>query len=109
MPSDLDPQALWQSQQTEHVSMSLAEIHDKSRAFEARIQRRNLIEYAACVVVVLGFAPGVLDRVSWLVQAGSAWTIVATLFVAWQLHKRASAERGPEAGAASADFYLAHN
>jgi hypothetical protein len=104
-PSDLDPQKLWQSQQTEHVPITLSEIHDKSSAFQTKIKRRNLIEYAACVVVVLGFLPGVLDRVSWMMQAGSALIILATVFVAWQLHQRASAERTPETGGALTDFY----
>ena len=106
-PTDLDPQKLWQSQQTEHVPMSLAEIHDKSRAFQARIKRRNLIEYAACIVVVLGFLPGVFDRVSWMVQAASGWIIVATAFVAWQLHRRGSAERSPNIGEALIEFHRA--
>ena len=104
-PSDLDPRSLWQSQPSEHAPMTLSEIHDKSRAFQARIKRRNLIEYAACVIVVVGFVPSVFDRESVLVQAGSALIILATIFVAWQLHRRASAERTPEIGGASADFH----
>ena len=105
MSSDLDPQTLWQSQQSEHAPLSLAEIHDRSRAFQARIRRRNLVEYAACVFVVLGFAPALFARVNWMIPTASALIIAATLFVAWQLHRRGSSARSPESGAALTDFH----
>jgi hypothetical protein len=107
MQTDPDPQKLWQSQQTEHVPMNLAEIHEKSRAFQTRIKRRNLIEYAACVVVVLAFLWEAVSPVNWMMRTGSALLIVATIFVAWQLHRRGSAERTPEIAGALADFYRA--
>ena len=100
-----DPQTLWQSQPTEHDPMSLAEIHRKSNVFEAKVRRRNLVEYVACVFVIAGFAPLLLNRESWMMQAGAGLAIAATIFVAWQLRRRASAGRTPEAGDALVDFH----
>ena len=106
-PSEFDPQKLWQSQATEYDPMTLAAVHDKARTFEAKVMRRNAIEYIACAVVILGVLPVVLYRGSWMMQAGGASIIAATVFVAYQLHRRASARAVPEVGASSVDFYRA--
>lgn len=87
--------------------MTIAELHDRSRAFQARIQRRNLIEYAACVFVVAGFAFEIIDREGWMVRGGGGLMIAATLFIAWQLHRRASAVSGPQGAESLTDFYRA--
>ncbi len=104
-PSDFDPQTLWQGQPTEHDPMTLAEIHRKAHVFEAKVRRRNLLEYIACGFVIVGFSPVLFDRASWMMQAGGGLTIAATLFVAWQLHRRASAGRTPEVGDGLLDFH----
>jgi hypothetical protein len=104
-PSDLDPQKLWQSQTTEYDPMTLAAIHEKARTFQLKIGRRNAIEYIASVFVILGFLPALLHRGSWMMQAGGALTIAATVFVIWQLHRRGSARTVPEAGEPLMDFY----
>ena len=104
-PSRFEPQQVWQSQPMEHDPMTLAAVHAKAKTFQARIRRRNLIEYTACVVVILGFAPGMLHRSSWMMQAGCGWMILATFFVAWQLHRRGSAGALPDGGEAVFDFH----
>jgi len=104
-PSDFDPQTLWQSQPTEHDPMTLAEIHRRSHAFEAKVRRRNLIEYVACGLVIAGFTPVLFARASWMMQAGAGLAIAATIFVGWQLHVRASAGRTPAVGDALVDFH----
>jgi hypothetical protein len=104
-PSDLDPQELWQSQAAEYDPMTLAAIHEKARAFQARIRRRNAIEYVASAVVILGFLPAVLYRGSWMMQAGGALIIAATVFIAWQLHRRGSARTVPEGGESLVNFH----
>lgn len=104
-PGDFDPRGLWQAQTKEYDPMTLADIHRKARKFESRIQRRNAIEYAACGVVLVGFTPALLNRHSWLMQAGAAWVILATLFVAWQLHRRTSIQASPEPGETLVDSY----
>jgi hypothetical protein len=104
-PPTFDPQKLWQSQATEHTPMTLAEIHQKARAFQARIRRRNIVEYVACAVVIAGYAPVLLHRGSWMMQLGAAWIMAAGVFIAWQLHRRASGKAVPDAGEAVVDFH----
>jgi hypothetical protein len=104
-PSDFDPQTLWQSQQKEHDAMTLADIHAKARKFEARIQRRNAIEYVACGIVLVAVTPVLLNHLGWMMQGGAALIMLATLFVAWQLHRRASIEATPKLGEALTDAY----
>jgi hypothetical protein len=100
MAGEPDPQTLWRSQATEHAPMTLAQIHDKAKAFQARIRRRNVVEYVACVVVIAGFTPVLLIRDSWMMQVGALLIMTATAFVASQLHQRGSAQRVPDGGAA---------
>jgi len=106
-PSDLDPQKLWQSQTTEYDPMTIAVIHEKARTFQARIWRRNAMEYAGCVIAILGILPAALHRGSWMMQSGGALIIIATIFVAWQLHRRTSGGTVPEAGEPLVGFYRA--
>jgi drug/metabolite transporter (DMT)-like permease len=87
--------------------MTLAQIHEKSRAFQGRIRRRNATEYIACAIVIVGFLREVIAPQNWITQAGACLIIIATVFVAWQLHRRASAQRVPDGGAAVTDFYRA--
>src|SRR6202008_183036 len=100
-----DLKDLWQSQPQEDGPMPLDQIRAKAGAFQKKIRRRNLVEYAAMVVVVAAFSPLLLRTDSWMMQAGGALIILATVFVGWQLHRHASARRGPESGAALADFH----
>ena len=108
-PSDFDLKALWQGQAQEHEPMSLAEIHQKARKLERGVRWRNIREYVASVVVVVFFAPVLLHRDSWMMQAGAALIILATAFVAWQIHRRTATgaipEAGPEAGEALRDYH----
>ncbi|MET0273415.1 MAG: hypothetical protein ABW360_10525 [Phenylobacterium sp.] len=104
-PANLDPQKLWQGQTPESDPMTLAALHEQARTFRRRIGRRNAVEYIAGVVVILGFLPVLFHRESWMMQAGGALVIAATVFVTWQLHRRASAGAVPEVGAPLTDFY----
>lgn len=103
-PSD-DLQALWRAQPTEHQPMTLAEIHQRARTMRRKVRRRNLTEYAAGVLVILGFAPVLLHPRSWMMQAGAALIIVATVMVLRHLHRMASARAVPEDGAPIVDFH----
>jgi hypothetical protein len=87
--------------------MTLAQIHEKSRMFQRRIRGRNMREFIACAIVVLGFLPALFNGGNWMMKAGGGLIIAATLFVAWQLHRRGSAEVGPESGEALTEFYRA--
>jgi len=66
--------------------------------FYRRIRRRNAVEYVACVVVVVAFSTYVFVLPHVLQKIGSAMIVLATFYVAWQLHRRASAEPPEKAG-----------
>ncbi len=102
---DIDPQGLWQSQKKEYDAMSLADIHLKARGFEKRVQRCNAVEYVACGVVIVGFAPPLLYGPNWFMKAGAALVMLAVPFVAWQLHRRGSVDASPELGETLVDSF----
>ena len=106
-PAGLDPQAIWQSQTTEHAPTSLAALHEQARSFRRRIGRRNAVETAAGAAVILGFLPVLFHRGSWMMQAGGGLVIAATVFVLWQLHRRGASGPAPDAGAPLIDHYRA--
>lgn len=87
--------ALWQSQPTEPPRMSPEELRSRMHRFERRIFWRNLREYTAGVIVLIVFGyyewlfPALLQRI------GSTLTIAGTLYVMYQLHRRASARISP--------------
>jgi uncharacterized membrane protein len=106
-PANLDPQELWQSQTPEYDPMTIAAVHDKARSFQARVWRRNAIEYCGGAIAIVGFLPVVFRSGSWMIQAGAALIIAAIVFVVWQLHRRTSAKGVPEAGEPLVGFYRA--
>lgn len=101
-PGDL--RSLWQTMAVETVSVSMEEMRAKANAFQKRIRRRNFIEYAATIVVVI-----VLSwYATWPSRAGLLWPvsngliIVGMLIVALNLHLRGRAVAPPaEASARS--------
>jgi hypothetical protein len=114
-PSDLepedpqgtwDPQGLWQSQKKEYDPMTLAQIHDQALAFERIVRKRNTIEYvtyafAIGISVAVGFEP----RMTPMIRAGLALIVLGMVFVAWQLHRRGSAENAPPIGESLVEAY----
>lgn len=95
LPQD-DMRNVWQKQETEGVQMSLVEIQQKAGRLYRQIHRRNLREYVAVVVVVLGFGFYIYHFHSVVVRVGSSLVIAGGLYVAYQLHRRASARALPE-------------
>lgn len=102
-PPPRDIKALWRDQQTETHPMTLEFIH--ARGFQARVRRRNLIEYAASAVVLAAFSAYVVFLPDPILKAASALIVVGTLIVVWQLHRRGSAR--PLAPGASGQSALA--
>lgn len=76
----------------------LEEVRKGAAKFYRYVKWRNLVEYAACVVVVIAFGSYVFILPQPLQKIGSALVILATFYVAWQLHRRASAEPPENAG-----------
>jgi purine-cytosine permease-like protein len=91
-----DVRNVWQSQKAEDLQLSLEEIRKKARKFHGQIGRRNLREYIAVVVVVLGYGFYVFHYHDFLMRLGSILTITGALYVAYQLHRKGSAKTLPE-------------
>jgi hypothetical protein len=109
---DMDPQGpgglqdIWQAQKMELDPVTLAHIHAKSVAFEKTINGRNAREYVACGLTLAVFILiAIFLSPNWLMKAGSACIVLATLFVAWQLHSRFSASAMPQIGETLAEAY----
>jgi len=95
---------LWQNQEVEHIKMSLEEIRSRARAYQLKIRLRNSMEYAAVAFIVIFFGlmiRGVQDTV---MRLGDGLLIVGALYVAYQLHNRASAKAVP-ADTACVEFH----
>jgi hypothetical protein len=86
-----DAKTLWRNQPSEETAVTLDNVRDRAEKFQSQIRRRNMRECLATplAVVMCGvcmwFFPG------WMMKTGSAFFIIAVLFVAWQLHKRGAA------------------
>jgi hypothetical protein len=94
LPDD-DLMRLWKTQ-TEERPVVLSEIRSKATKFERQIWRRNLLEYAAAVIVV-----GAFSRLLWigqdeLVRTGAGLLVLATLYVVYRIHRDGSVTGMPE-------------
>jgi hypothetical protein len=103
---DIDPQGLWQSQKKEYDAMTLAQIHAQALAFERTVRKRNTIEYVTYAFAIgLAVAVQFQPKMTPLIRAGIALMVLGMLFVAWQLHRRASAETAPPIGESLVEAY----
>ena len=89
----------WQASVENAGTPAIDDVRAGASKFYRRIWWRNAIEYAACAVVVFGFGKYLFTLEHVLEKAGSLLVIAGTLFVAWQLHRRGSAEPPEKAGA----------
>jgi hypothetical protein len=94
----LDPKHAWHNSVPVAEAPSLAEVRAGADKFYRKVHRRNLIEYAACVFVVIAFGRYVFTLPHILQKIGSAWIVLATFYAAWQLHRRGSAVSPEAAG-----------
>lgn len=92
-----DPIRAWQSQDSQTTVPKPEEVRMHADQFYRRVRRRNLIEYIACIFVVAIFSAYVVMLPVLAARVGAAMIVIGTLFVAWQLHRRASATPPPEA------------
>ena len=97
MNSDPAKQA-WQSSVEIAGAPPLEEVRKGASKFYRFIFWRNFLEYAAGVIVVASFAYYVFTLPELLQRIGSAMIVVATFYVLWQLHRRASAVPPERAG-----------
>jgi hypothetical protein len=99
-PNPDDLKALWRDQPLEETPpMTLEFIH--ARAFQSRVRRRNVIEYAASAVVLVTFGAYTVVLSDTVLRIASGLIIAGVLIVVWQLYRRASARPAPHADALS--------
>jgi hypothetical protein len=97
---------LWKLQPLLAPSFTPESLHAKARAFHRRIFWRNSIEYAAGAIVVAGNAFNLWLFADGLTRIGSTLVMLGTLFVLYQLHRRASTRKpSPERLALPAAVY----
>ena len=90
----------WQASAADPALPDLTAVRAGADRFYRRVRRRNTLEYAAAVIVVVAFSAYVLVLPSLAMRIGSAMIILGTLFVVRQLHRLASATPPPERAAA---------
>jgi hypothetical protein len=93
--SSSDIQDLWQSQPTELPRISLEDLRGKTHKFERKIFWRNIREYAAGAFVVVCFGFYEWKFPALLLRIGSGLVIAGTIYVMFQLHRRASCHSAP--------------
>lgn len=83
---DRNVRELWQSQKTEGVRMSIAQIQANAGKFQHQIQWRNVREYVAAIAVVLFFGYEFVRGRGLFVRIGFALIITGTIYVVGHLH-----------------------
>ncbi len=68
----------------------LEELRGRADRFRRKIVRRNWIEYAAGIFVLVAFGFGMVTAPLEALRIGCALTVGGTLVILWQLHRRAS-------------------
>lgn len=91
-----DIQSLWQNQPVSELHWTVDDLRKKARGLERSVLFRNLLEYAACVLVIGVFTGYWFSFATPLMRSGSVLVILGTCTVAWQLHRRASAATLPQ-------------
>jgi hypothetical protein len=97
MPNELNainPKSLWQDQEVEKVILTVDEVRRRAAEFERRIHRRNLREYVVGVLVIALFTPQLWRTHGWGITP-PALLIAGTIYVLFQLHRRAGARTVP--------------
>lgn len=96
-PPPDDIRSLWQSMPVERVAISVDEMRRLAVKFEARIRRRNYIEYAASVfvVVIFGWYATFPEPATPLWPIANLMIIAGILAVVWNLHRKAQAAKPP--------------
>lgn len=89
----------WQASVEVAGGPPLEEVRKGADKFYRYIKWRNRVEYAACVLVVAGFSTYVFVLPNLVHRIASVLVVLATFYVGWQMHRRASAIPPEAAGA----------
>jgi hypothetical protein len=106
-PSRNSPEALWRSQNEETPVMTLADIRRKAQAFQTKIRRRNVREYTGAALGMILFGTFMWIFPGLLTKLGAGLTMLAIVFVVYQMRRDGSARDVP-ADATAADCLTFH-
>ena len=89
MPAEQDDlQALWQRSEGDNMRFSVEELERKARSLARTVRRRNVIEYAAAAVAVVGLAVRAVLATTLSEQCGFCLVALGAVFVAGYLRRR---------------------
>jgi hypothetical protein len=94
---DDDLKQLWKDQSMTTATLSLEQVKVKAKRLHRRIAFRNAREYVGCGIVTCAFSLYLYRFPGLLMRTGCMLTILATLFIAWQMKRRASNQVLPSA------------
>ena len=97
-PNPIDVKSIWCGQRTEETHVTLENIRLRASEFQKRAGARMRREYVACALVVLAMGYYCWVLPGWMLKVGSALIIIATAFVAAQLHRRTAPHSFPAVG-----------
>jgi hypothetical protein len=89
-----DPRILWQGQEVEQVILTVDEVRRRAARFERRIHWRNVREYIAGALVIVFLALQLWRAHGWRLTP-AVLLIAGTIYVMFELHRRASARPLP--------------
>lgn len=96
MPND--PKSLWKEQPVTVAAYSPDDLRLRLDKQQKSFRMRNLVEYAAGLLVIAFFGFLAMGQGDDLARAGAFLVILGTVVVLWQLHRRASAAPVPAEG-----------
>ena len=86
---------LWQCQPVEGIPMSLEKIRKRAARFEKKIMWRNVREYVGGAIAAVLFASFFVQSHDVLFRVAFAMLIAGLVYMAYQLHRRASPRSMP--------------
>ena len=87
---------IWQCQPVEGIKMSAEQVRKRAGGFEKKIMWRNVREYLSGGIAAVLFAYFIATNHDPLFRASCILMIVGLAYVAWQLHRKGSAQSVPE-------------
>jgi hypothetical protein len=90
-----DMRNVWQSQGSGDAPVTLEELRKKGLKFRTTIARRNLREYVAMALMVPYFGYFAWTGRLPLMRVGNGMIVAGLLYIAYELHRRASASPSP--------------
>lgn len=98
MMSDKIARDSWKAADTTTPLPALDELRARANKFRRVIRRRNLVEYAAGILVIVMFGIGALTAPLLALRVGCAMVAGGTCVVMWQLYRRGRPLSPPEHG-----------